>query len=117
MTDACSREVEEETGLAVEARQIVAVVERRIEGFHYIIIDFLACLLGPESQRPRAESDVSDAQWVDLARLGDYPLVEGLEEIIQRSHRIHTLNRPAGLAAIGKGGFDYVVASGLSIRK
>ena len=36
LAEACQREIKEETGLDIEVKNIVAVVERRIEGFHYV---------------------------------------------------------------------------------
>ena len=45
LVEACQREIKEETGLDTEVKNIVAVVERRVEGFHYVIIDYLALLI------------------------------------------------------------------------
>ena len=45
LVEACQREIKEETGLDTRVKNIVAVVERRIEGFHYVIIDYLALLV------------------------------------------------------------------------
>lgn len=85
VTECCRREFQEETGLDVRARSIVAVVERRIENFHYVIIDFLVELVDEQNSLPVAASDVSEARWIDLDGIGDYPLVHGLTEIIQRT--------------------------------
>ncbi len=46
LAEACQREIKEETGLITEVKHIVAVVERRVESFHYVIIDYLAQLVG-----------------------------------------------------------------------
>lgn len=85
LTEACRREISEETGLKIQPLALVAVVERRVEGFHYIVIDFLAQLISGESEIPIARSDVSDVRWVGLERLHEYDLVPGLEKIITRT--------------------------------
>lgn len=79
---ACEREVLEETGLCVCVQHIVAVVERRDAHFHYVIIDFLAQLLEGQDRTPVAKSDVTEACWVAVNKLHEYPLVEGLQRII-----------------------------------
>src|SRR5664280_1453125 len=82
LLEACQREIKEETGLDTEVKNIVAVVERRVEGFHYVIIDYLALLADQENSQPIAQSDVSEARWVNLEHLIDYDLVAGLADII-----------------------------------
>jgi ADP-ribose pyrophosphatase len=65
--EAAEREILEETGIAVRAKEAFYVfdfVDRDPDGgikYHYIIIDFLADYLGGE---PQAADDVSDARWV-----------------------------------------------------
>jgi ADP-ribose pyrophosphatase YjhB (NUDIX family) len=61
LVEACKREIKEETGLDTEVKNIVAVVERRVEGFHYVIIDYIALLADEENSQPIAQSDVSEA--------------------------------------------------------
>lgn len=109
MVEACQREIIEETGLITEVKQIVAVVERRVENFHYVIIDFLAQLKGQQMALPVAQSDACEARWVDLAEIADYPLVEGLAEIIQRSYAVHVGNSAEGLVDIQAKATDFVV--------
>lgn len=77
----CQREVWEETGLDIEPGPLVAVAERRGEGFHYLIVDFAVRLAG-EPPALRAASDASAAAWVTLAELPAYPLVDGLAATI-----------------------------------
>ncbi len=61
LQEACKREVFEETGLTVDVQGILAVVERRIESFHYVVIDFIATLIDDINIQPVAQSDVSEA--------------------------------------------------------
>ncbi|WP_152555669.1 NUDIX hydrolase [Methylomarinum vadi] len=81
LVEACRREVLEETGLKVKIHNILAVVERRLEGFHYVIVDFFAeC--SDEKTFPVAQSDASEACWVAPVHLERFALVEGLKAII-----------------------------------
>lgn len=98
LTECCRREVCEETGLRVNVSSLVAVVERRVENFHYVIVDFLVELQDHAQDTPRAASDVSEARWIELADLDAYPLVPGLPEIIRRTAAgVHVgLAAPAG---------------------
>lgn len=85
LTEACKREVYEETGLNIEVENLIAVVERRVEGFHYVVIDFFARFFEGKDKQPVAQSDVSEAGWVSLEHLAQYELVEGLEAILYRA--------------------------------
>ena len=109
LAEACQREIKEETGLVTEVKNIVAVVERRVEGFHYVIIDYLAQLVDEEHNQPIARSDVSEAKWVNLEHLGDYDLVEGLAEIILRTYNAYNGGHVAGLYDVDATGSDYII--------
>jgi len=109
LVEACQREIKEETGLKVEAISIVAVVERRIEGFHYVIIDYLASLTDQEIPMPIAQSDVAEARWVNLGHVSDYALVEGLEEIIMRTYALHNNPVSGGLCDVYSTGKDFIL--------
>lgn len=104
LVECCRREVKEETGLDVNVLSIVAVVERRIENFHYVIVDFLVELIHEQICVPVAASDVSEARWIDLEKIGDYPLVTGLSDIIRRA----AINRSGGLSDKGLTGTDFI---------
>jgi 8-oxo-dGTP diphosphatase len=80
--ECCAREVREETGLEVVPGPVVALAERRIEGFHYVIVDFLAELPAGAALALRAADDVRDARWVALSELDGYDLVEGMREVV-----------------------------------
>lgn len=91
MASAVAREVREETGLAVEAGDLVGWVERMGRDFHFVIMDFEAELLPgwdrSDDGHPRLTpcDDAADAAWVALARLPDedHPLVPGLLEFLR----------------------------------
>jgi ADP-ribose pyrophosphatase len=65
--EAAEREILEETGITIRAKEAFYVfdfIDRDKEGkikYHYVIIDFVADYLGGE---PTAADDVSDARWV-----------------------------------------------------
>ena len=72
LTDAAEREVLEETGVVVKAREVVTTfdhIERDAAGrvrFHYVIVDLRADYL---SGRVRAGGDAADARWVAASEL------------------------------------------------
>ena len=111
MVDACRREFKEETNLGVEVNHIVAVVERKLEGFHYVIIDFSVQLTDEADSTPIANSDVSEAEWISLDDLGQYDLVVGLAEIIKRTHESLVRGVEVGLLDGDKEGTDFILVS------
>ncbi len=88
---AAAREAREETGLEVEAGEIVEVVESIIPGtgpdadrarFHFIIIDFLCRL---KSGELRAGGDALDARWVKLDQLEELQVTEPGGKVIAKA--------------------------------
>ncbi|MGR9105998.1 MAG: NUDIX hydrolase [Gammaproteobacteria bacterium] len=108
LVEACLREVLEETGLAIVLGPIVAVVERIQDGFHYVIVDFLAAVANGSSWIVRPDGDVSEARWVGLDELPDYDLVEGLADIIHRSRPIALGGATGGLRDTSRNHADFV---------
>lgn len=106
LTACCRREIREETGLDVNVLSVIAVVERRIENFHYVIVDFLVALQDRNRCTPRAASDVSEARWVDLDTIAAYPLVPGLLAII---HRAAAAGGDGGLCAPEESVTDFIL--------
>ncbi len=89
ISDCCRREVYEETGIWVTPEKIVAVADRRIDGFHYVIIDFLARLDQNSPQEPNPGSDALEAGWFSIDKDLHLPLVDGLIEVIAAGKRIN----------------------------
>jgi len=79
LCDAVTREVLEETGLVVEALELIEIVDRiHREGdrvrYHYVIADYLCRVVGGELQ---AASDAEAVRWVERTewqRAGDLKL-------------------------------------------
>ncbi len=101
------REVKEETGLDIETGPIMAIVERRQEGFHYIIIDFLAFLKNPAETHTTPADDASAAAWVAESELELYPIAEGLLPILERARLVYR-GEKLGLADIQGLGTDFI---------
>jgi 8-oxo-dGTP diphosphatase len=106
LVEACRREFYEETNLDVEVKHVVAVVERRLEGFHYVIIDFWVQLADEKKCFPIAQSDVAEAKWINLDDLGLYDLVVGLAEIIVRTYNSQV---QGGLHDANATGSDFIL--------
>ena len=96
LLEGCCREVREETGVEIVPGPIMAVVERRVEGFHYVIVDFLARLRDPRQTSCRPADDALEADWVAPESLQDYPIAEGLLPILERARRARR-GEPIGL--------------------
>jgi len=70
LADGVAREVQEETGLEVEAVELVELLDRihreeRQVRYHYVIADYLCRVKGGEL---RAASDAEAVQWVERAQ-------------------------------------------------
>ena len=88
---ATEREALEETGLIVEAGQVVEILDRIIPGnngavqFHYVLIDFLCARRGGEL---RAGGDAAEVAWAAEEKLGLYNLERTTLEVILKALRI-----------------------------
>jgi ADP-ribose pyrophosphatase YjhB (NUDIX family) len=82
LAQAVAREVREETGLVVEVGGLACVVERMAEGYHYVILDYLARVVGGELL---AGDDASAARFVRPDELPSLPLSDGLMPLLERA--------------------------------
>jgi 8-oxo-dGTP diphosphatase len=75
-TEALVREIREETGLVIEAGQLIGTVQRPGQGGDVLDIrDYAATITGGTLS---AGDDAADARWVDPAELRSLPVTEGL---------------------------------------
>ncbi|HEU0034127.1 MAG TPA: NUDIX hydrolase [Kofleriaceae bacterium] len=82
LAQAVAREVLEETGFAVEVGALACVIERIGEGYHYVILDYVARVIGGQLS---AASDVIDAKFVDPQTLHTLTVTDGLVEVLDRA--------------------------------
>jgi hypothetical protein len=85
----------------------MAVVERRQEGFHYLIVDFLAYLTHPKQTTVYPADDAIACAWVAENELQHYPIAEGLLPILERARRVQG-GELLGLADMTGFGTDFL---------
>ena len=75
-TEALVREMREETGLVIEAGQLIGTVRRPAQdGSVFDVRDYAAAVIGGTL---RPGDDAADARWVDADELASLPLTGGL---------------------------------------
>ena len=85
--EAVVREVREETGLIVEAKDLLGVFDRVLRDpsgrvqFHYVLIDFF-CI--PTGGHLKASGDAAEARWFTAKEVGELSLPEDTAEIIRK---------------------------------
>lgn len=82
LAQAVAREVREETGFVVEVGPLACVVERIGDDHHFVILDYLARVIGGALA---AASDARAARFVDERELEALPLTDGLVPVLARA--------------------------------
>lgn len=83
---AAAREAHEETGLTVEATELLGVYDRVLRDekgrvrYHYLLVDFLC---RPVTGEVSAADDAAEARWFTRAELDELPLPEDTAEVIR----------------------------------
>lgn len=90
LEDGVRRELEEETGLAVDPLECILVFDRIMrEGqrvkYHYVIVDYLC---RRKRGRLRSASDVVDARWVRREDMPQYHLTDMATAVILRAFEL-----------------------------
>lgn len=86
LQEACEREVLEETGLRIQAREPIYtfdVIEKDTQGkfrFHYVIIDLMADYVSGE---PNPLDDAVEARWVSAPELPHLPVSHKTLELLK----------------------------------
>ena len=87
---AAEREALEETGLVVEAGEVLEVLDRIISGkdggtqYHYVLIDFLCHRRGGNL---RAGADAAEVAWAAEEELSNYHLEEIAVQVIRKGFK------------------------------
>ena len=81
LAEAVVRELYEETALEGVCGPLVGIVERFVEGQHFVILDHRVTLLDPDAATT-AGDDAADVAWVPLSEVAEWPLVDGLAEFL-----------------------------------
>jgi ADP-ribose pyrophosphatase YjhB (NUDIX family) len=82
LAQAVAREVREETGLTVEVGPLACVVERIGDDYHFVILDYLARVIGGTLA---AASDARAARFVGDDELAALPLTDGRVDVLARA--------------------------------
>ena len=96
---AAEREAREETGLIVEAGEVLEVLDRIIPGengralYHYVLIDFLCRVTGGEL---RKGGDAADVAWATESELPQYKLEQPALTVVLRAFSKNTAGKPPG---------------------
>jgi 8-oxo-dGTP diphosphatase len=86
--EAVRREIREECSLDIRVIGIAGVIDRVVRDpdgrvhYHYVLVDYLAYA---ESDAIEAASDAAEAQWVELDRVKDLEITDGLIDVIERA--------------------------------
>lgn len=86
LAQAVAREVREETGLVVEVGALACVVERIADDYHYVILDYVARVIGGQLA---AGGDARAAKFVEESELVALPLTDGLRDVLARARATH----------------------------
>lgn len=87
LRQAAEREVLEETGVTIQANELVYTfesIQRDEDGgirFHYVILDYLADYLAGD---PEPKDDALDARWVKASKLNDFNVNVKTKELLNR---------------------------------
>jgi 8-oxo-dGTP diphosphatase len=86
LREAAAREASEETGLLVEAGEMLGVYERVIRSddgrvrYHYVLIDFFC---RPVGGKLKAGSDAADVRWFTRAELPALNLADDANDVVR----------------------------------
>jgi mutator protein MutT len=89
--EAIRREIREECGIDITVVDVAGVLDRVIRDahgrvrYHYVLVDYLAV---PESEAIVAGTDAAECRWVEIERVGELDVTEGLTDMIRRAQAL-----------------------------
>ena len=90
LTDAVKREFLEETGIEVEAGEVVYVFDAiDLPKYHYVIIDYLVKMIGGDL---RAGDDAEEVRWFAPDELDQYPVAPATVELLSQYNNFYKEN-------------------------
>jgi len=98
LREAATRESKEETGLDVEAGEILEVVDRIMRDprhevqYHYVLVDFL-CRRVSGDARPGA--DASELRWITARELEGFPIADSAAAVVRKGFARAAQNQTA----------------------
>jgi 8-oxo-dGTP diphosphatase len=87
LREAAAREALEETGLEVEAGEVLEVVDRIIRDaerkvqYHYVLVDFLCRRISGEA---RSGADAVELRWITLPELESSPISDSAAAVLRK---------------------------------
>lgn len=87
LREACARESFEETGIVVEVKEPLEILDRIVydDGgrvkYHFVIIDYRA---DPKGGRLKASTDAMEAIYVDFKDLKNYQITETVKNLLRK---------------------------------
>lgn len=87
LREGAAREALEETGLVVEAGEVLEVLDRIVRDaqgrvqFHYVLVDFLCRPVGGEL---RAGGDAEDVRWLTAGELDAFPIADSAAAVLRK---------------------------------
>jgi ADP-ribose pyrophosphatase YjhB (NUDIX family) len=86
--DAVRREIQEECSIDIRVIDVAGVIDRvtrdaqgRVR-YHYVLVDYLA---HAESEAIVAGTDAAECRWVEIERVGELDVTDGLMDMIRRA--------------------------------
>lgn len=98
LREAAAREAKEETGLDVEAGEVLEVVDRIMRDpqskvqYHYVLVDFLCQRISGE---PRSGADASELRWITARELEGFPIAESAAAVLRKGFEKAAQNKTA----------------------
>jgi len=98
LRQAAVREAKEETGLEVEAGEVLEVVDRILPDpehkiqYHYVLVDFLCRRISGEA---RSGADASEILWITPEELQRFPVADSAAAVIRKGFAHAAQNQTA----------------------